>query len=83
MAPGSSSEEDALAGLRKKVATLTVINGALQKECDDLRARASSEPASRESFAEAEAACESRLREADAALASLTRERDASCSWRR
>ena len=69
--------------LRKKVATLTVINGALQKENDDLRAAASQHHAGANNnddgdassiVAQVEAECEARLREADAQIDELRRE---------
>ena len=69
--------------LRKKVATLTVINGALQKENDDLRAAASTHHAGANNnddgdassiVAQVEAECEARLREADAQIDELRRE---------
>ena len=70
--------------LRKKVATLTVINGALQKENDDLRAAASTHHADGKGganngdassiVAQVEAECEARLREADAQIDELRRE---------
>jgi len=73
--------------LRKKVATLTVINGALQKENDDLRSAASQHAPDGKGgannnddgdassiVAQVEAECEARLREADAQIDSLRRE---------
>ena len=79
-----SSETESL---RKKVATLTVINGALQKENDDLRAArddaggASSSRGGNDASADAsavvaqvEAECEARLREADETIDELRRE---------
>ena len=79
-----SSETESL---RKKVATLTVINGALQKENDDLRAArddaggASSSRGGNDVSADAsavvaqvEAECEARLREADETIDELRRE---------
>jgi predicted nucleic acid-binding Zn-ribbon protein len=70
--------------LRKKVATLTVINGALQKENDDLRSAASTHHADGKGganngdassiVAQVEAECEARLREADAQIDELRRE---------
>ena len=73
--------------LRKKVATLTVINGALQKENDDLRSAASQHAPDGKGgannnddgdassiVAQVEAECEARLREADAQIDELRRE---------
>ena len=73
MAPVSSDVD--VAALKKKLATLTVINGALRAENDELRAGRGT-PSEDEATAAELDECRARLAEADDALAALTRERD-------